>query len=55
MLLLLFGLILARPDYKVCTDDMKILVDDLFLIVETMENNYFNPDHAPFKLFTASL
>lgn len=49
------ALVAASSDYKVCTDDVKIMVDDVFEIVEEMENNTYNPSHLPFKKMTASL
>lgn len=52
---LILSLTLASSDYRVCTDDVKIMVDDVFEIVEEMENNTYNPSHLPFKKMTASL
>ena len=52
---LIIALATASSDYKVCTDDVKIMVDDVFEIVEEMENNTYSPSHIPFKKMTASL
>ena len=51
----IFALAATSSDYKVCTDDVKIMVDDVFEIVEEMENNTYSPSHLPFKKMTASL
>ena len=40
----------AKPDYKVCTDDVKIVVDDLFMIAESFEDHPWNPSSQSFKL-----
>ena len=33
----------SSPDYKVCTDDSKIIVDDVFSIIEEFENHPYKP------------
>ena len=40
----------AKPNYKVCTDDAKIVVDDLFMIAESFEDHPWNPSSQSFKL-----
>ena len=54
-LVLFLQVFLARDRYKICTDDVKLMVDDVFAMVQSVENDWFHPDHAPFKKFTCSL
>ena len=42
-------------DYEVCTKDAKVMVDDIFSIVETFEKDPLNPDAQPIKDLLASL
>ncbi len=39
----------CRPDYRVCTDDSKIVVDDIFMIAEAIEQNPWTPPPEVFK------
>ncbi len=45
----------ARPNYKVCTDDAKIVVDDLFMIAESFEDHPWNPAPQTFKILLMGL
>ena len=42
-------------DNEVCTRDAKVMVDDIFNIIETFEKDPMNPDAQPIKDLLASL
>ena len=37
------------PDYKICIRDSHAVVNDIFRLVEIIEDNHVNPPAAPFK------
>ena len=54
-LILFMQIYLSHDRYKVCTEDAKLMVDDVFAMIESVESDWSHPDHTPFKRFTASL
>ena len=37
------------PDYKICIKDSHVVVNDIFHLVEILEDNHVNPPAGPFK------
>ena len=52
---LIASLSALQGDYKVCTEDSKAVVDDLFIIVEDFEKDPLNPPAQHFKDLLKSL
>ena len=44
-----------QGDYKVCTEDSKVLVDDIFVLIEDLEKDPLNPPAKDFKSLLADL
>ncbi len=45
----------CSSDFRICTDDSKIVVDDIFLIAESIEQNPWTPAPEVFKNLLAGL
>ena len=50
-----FSMFSDKGDYRICTKDARSVVDDMFVIVETLEENYVKPPPEIFKALLHSL